>query len=81
MQNLINNMLSSILDDPVNTGANIVGANISAQALEIAKKQVELAKNALVLATKNNNFQLEVRTLLEQILKEVKWLNENLSKK
>lgn len=73
-------VLESVLVDPVNTGANIVGAGASLNSVDIARKQLEIATKAFNLSLENNKDQVEVKSLLVDILNEIKKLNNNISK-
>lgn len=76
--NILNEIVESVLLDPVNTGANIVGANATVSTLKIAQRQLDIAQRTLDATEDNRDYQLEVRNLLHQILDEVIHLNQHM---
>lgn len=75
---IISSIIESVLLDPVNTGANMVGASASLNSVKLAEKQVKIAEVALETAIDNRDYQLEVRNLLHEILKELIHLNQHI---
>lgn len=73
--------LDSIFVDPVNTGANIFGAALSAESVDVAKKQVRLTQKSIDInletQKKQEDFNLEIKSLLENILEQLIILNNS----
>lgn len=78
-----NNWLENIFVDPINTGANIFGVAVSAESVELSKKQYQLSQETFKFNLDNNKsekmFNEELKTILNNILEELVLLNNNIS--
>lgn len=76
--NVFNEIVESVLLDPVNTSANVVGANATVSTLKVAQDQLNIARKTLEATEDNRGYQLEVRNLLHEILQELIHLNQHI---
>lgn len=53
--NPFNKAVSTLFEDPINTGANIWGTALSQQSLDIAKQSLDISKKAYDLSLKLYN--------------------------